>query len=36
MEKSILNMDSASEIQNIAKHNGMITIVQDALLKAAM
>jgi hypothetical protein len=29
-------MDSASEIQNIAKHNGMITIVQDALLKAAM
>ena len=36
MEKSILNMDSASEIENIAKNNGMITIVQDALLKAAM
>lgn len=36
MEKSILNMDAASEIQKIAKNNGMITIVQDALLKAAM
>lgn len=29
-------MDAASEIQKIAKNNGMITIVQDALLKAAM
>ncbi len=35
MEKSILNMDSASEIEKNAKNNGMITIVQDALLKAS-
>jgi type IV pilus assembly protein PilB len=36
MEKNILDMDSASVIEKVAKKNWMITIVQDALLKAAM
>jgi type II secretory ATPase GspE/PulE/Tfp pilus assembly ATPase PilB-like protein len=36
MEKNILNLDSASVIEKVAKKNWMITIVQDALLKAAM
>ncbi len=36
LEKSILEMSSASEIHKIAKKEWMITILQDAILKAAM
>lgn len=36
IEKNILVMDSASVIEKVAKKDWMITIVQDALLKAAM
>lgn len=36
IEKYILSSSSASEIKKIAQNNWMITIVQDALLKAAM
>ena len=36
IEKFILNMDSASIIQKEAKKAWMITIIQDAILKAAM
>jgi hypothetical protein len=32
----ILEKESASKIEEVAKQNGMITIVQDALLKALM
>ncbi|MBW7954623.1 type II/IV secretion system protein [Candidatus Gracilibacteria bacterium] len=36
LEKDILNMSPASEIHKIAVKEGMITILQDAILKAAM
>ena len=36
LEKSILNMSSASEIHKIAQNHWMISILQDALIKAAM
>lgn len=36
LEKSILDMSSASEIHKIATKEWMITILQDAILKAAM
>lgn len=36
LEKSILDMSSASEIHKIATKQWMITILQDAILKAAM
>lgn len=36
LEKSILSSATASEIHKIAKREWMITIVQDAILKAAM
>ena len=36
LEKYILSKASANEIKKIAKENWMITIIQDALLKAAM
>lgn len=36
LEKSILDISSASEIHKIATKHGMITIVQDAILKAIM
>lgn len=36
IEKNILAMDSSNVIEKVAKKNWMVTIVQDALLKAAM
>ena len=36
LESLILEKESASKIEEVAKQNGMITIVQDALLKALM
>ena len=36
LESLILEKKSASKIEEVAKQNGMITIVQDALLKALM
>lgn len=36
LEKNIINMDSATQIHKTAKENWMITIIQDALLKAAI
>ena len=36
IEKYILSSASASEIKKVAQNNWMITIIQDALLKAAM
>lgn len=36
IEKSILSQASASEIHKIAKNHWMITILQDAILKAAL
>ena len=36
LEKDILEMSSASEIHKNAVKNGMITIIQDAIIKSAM
>ncbi|MDD5770140.1 MAG: GspE/PulE family protein [Candidatus Gracilibacteria bacterium] len=36
LEKSILSSATANEIHKMAKKEGMITIIQDAILKAAM
>lgn len=36
LEKSILNVESANQIHKVAVDNGMITILQDAIIKAAM